>query len=117
MTKELTPDEIIDALGGTSKTARLCGVKDPSVSEWRKEGIPPARLMFLRLARPKVFASLETDCNAKSDEALLARATTRRATDSVLSPGHAGRQLPPTNAIFDTVPARAAVGIDVGAKP
>ncbi|MDO8065600.1 DNA-binding transcriptional regulator [Janthinobacterium sp. SUN206] len=33
------------------------------------------------------------------------------------TPGHAGRQPPTTNAIFDTVPARAAVGIDVGAKP
>jgi len=32
-------------------------------------------------------------------------------------PGRAGRQLPTTNAIFDTVPLRAAVGIDVGAKP
>ncbi len=31
--------------------------------------------------------------------------------------GRAGRQLPTTNAIFDTVPLRAAVGIDVGAKP
>lgn len=33
------------------------------------------------------------------------------------SPGHSGRQPPTTNAIFDTVPLRAAVGIDVGAKP
>ena len=32
-------------------------------------------------------------------------------------PGRAGRQRPTTNAIFDTVPLRAAVGIDVGAKP
>lgn len=32
-------------------------------------------------------------------------------------PGHAGRQPPTTNAIVDTVPLRAAVGIDVGAKP
>ena len=34
-----------------------------------------------------------------------------------VDPGHAGRQPPSTNAIFDTVPARAAVGIDAGAKP
>ena len=32
-------------------------------------------------------------------------------------PGRAGRQPPTTNAILDTVPLRAAVGIDVGAKP
>lgn len=117
MTKELTPDEIIDALGGTSKTARLCGVKDPSVSEWRKEGIPPARLMFLRLARPKVFDSLEADRTAKPEDGSLARAITRRASDPAPDPGHAGRQPPSTNAIFDTVSARSAVGIHVGAKP
>lgn len=47
--------EIIDALGGTSAVAKLCEVKAPSVSEWRKNGIPPARLQFLRLLRPEVF--------------------------------------------------------------
>ena len=34
--------QIIDALGGTFEVAKLCQVKPPSVSEWRKEGIPPA---------------------------------------------------------------------------
>lgn len=34
----------------------------------------------------------------------------------VADPGHAGRQPPTINAIFDTVPLRAAVGIDVSAK-
>ncbi len=34
-----------------------------------------------------------------------------------VAPRRAGRQPPTTNAIFDTVPARAAVGIDIGAKP
>lgn len=58
MTSEKTPDEIIDALGGTSEVARLCEVQPPSVSEWRKLGIPKARLAFLRLARPAVFAQL-----------------------------------------------------------
>ena len=33
------------------------------------------------------------------------------------TPGHAGRQPPAATAIFDTVPAHAAVGINVGAKP
>lgn len=41
----------------------------------------------------------------------------RRATDPALAPGHVGRQPPTTNAILDTVPLRAAVGIDVGPKP
>lgn len=55
MDKELTADEIIDALGGTSETARLCEVEPPSVSDWRKYGIPHARLMFIKLARPDIF--------------------------------------------------------------
>ena len=60
MTKEIKASDIIDALGGTSSTAKLCRVKDPSVSEWRRTGIPTARLMFLRLARPDVFMRLES---------------------------------------------------------
>lgn len=59
MPKEITPDEIIDALGGTNEVARLCEVRPPSVSDWRHLGIPKARLMFLRLAKPEVFAVLE----------------------------------------------------------
>lgn len=48
-------NQIIDALGGTFAVARLCNVRPPSVSEWRRTGIPAARLQFLRLARPEVF--------------------------------------------------------------
>ena len=48
-------NEIIDRLGGTVKVAELCEVTKAAVSQWRKEGIPNARLMYLRLARPDVF--------------------------------------------------------------
>ena len=48
-------NKIIDALGGTGEVAKLCRVKSPSVSEWRVNGIPPAREMYLRLLRPDVF--------------------------------------------------------------
>lgn len=47
--------QIIDALGGTAETARLCEVEMSAVSQWKTNGIPPARMMFLRLARPDVF--------------------------------------------------------------
>lgn len=53
----MTSSQIIDALGGTAEVARLCDVKMPSVSQWRNSRIPPARLMFLKLARPDVFAN------------------------------------------------------------
>jgi len=60
---------IIDRLGGTSETARLCEVKPPSVSEWRKSGIPKAQMKFLRLARPDVFKELEPLVNTESPPA------------------------------------------------
>jgi len=54
-TKHPTASEIIDRLGGTTSTARLCEIRSASVSEWRRKGIPKARLLFLRLLRPDVF--------------------------------------------------------------
>lgn len=59
MDTQIDPNIIIDRLGGTSATARLCEVEPASVSEWRTKGIPKARMMFLRLAQPKVFKELE----------------------------------------------------------
>lgn len=52
---DMTPTEIIDALGGTTHVAKLCEVTEGAVSQWRRNGIPNARLMYLRLARPDVF--------------------------------------------------------------
>lgn len=59
-------NSIIDALGGTAAVAGLCQVKQPSVSEWRRFGIPPARLMYLRLLRPDVF---EKEQNSTTEQA------------------------------------------------
>lgn len=50
---------IIDRLGGTSAVAKICEIKPPSVHEWRTNGIPKARLQFLRLAYPKAFEGLD----------------------------------------------------------
>jgi hypothetical protein len=55
----MNPSEIIEALGGTFRVAELCEVRPPSVSDWKKHGIPRARMMFLRVARPDVFKALE----------------------------------------------------------
>ena len=49
------PNTIIDAIGGTRKTAAICEVSPSAVTQWRTNGIPAYRLMFLRLARPDVF--------------------------------------------------------------
>ena len=47
--------KIIDALGGTVKVAELCDVTTGAVSQWRNDGIPRARLMYLKAIRPDVF--------------------------------------------------------------
>jgi hypothetical protein len=52
---------VIDRLGGTSATARLCEVKPPSVSDWRHSGIPKDKLKILRLTRPDVFEGIDPD--------------------------------------------------------
>lgn len=50
------PDsELIDAYGGTSKVAALCGLTTGAVSQWRTNGIPKAWKKFLRMAKPKAF--------------------------------------------------------------
>lgn len=51
----MDPSKIIDELGGTAKVADLCEVSMAAVSQWRVDGIPKPRLMYLRLARPDVF--------------------------------------------------------------
>lgn len=54
------PDaKIIDLLGGTCAVAALCRVRPPSVSEWKRRGIPRARRQFLELFRPDVFGTGE----------------------------------------------------------
>ena len=46
---------IIDRLGGNTVTAKMFSISSQAVSKWRNVGIPEARLMYLKLARPDVF--------------------------------------------------------------
>lgn len=46
---------VIAALGGPAATARIFGIKPPSVMGWLEKGIPPARLMYLDVAYPEVM--------------------------------------------------------------
>lgn len=66
--------EIIDRLGGTAEVSRIFGLSMPSVSDWKKDGIPPARVMFLRVAKKKELA----DCDL--DSATAARRAAQEAT-------------------------------------
>lgn len=86
---------IIKKLGGGVKTAALCQVSPAAVSQWIENGIPPARLMFLKLARPDVFT--------ENDD------LKRQTTDKLIDRGHGGRQPASPHNILDTVPDGAVI--------
>jgi len=46
---------LIDALGGTSKVAEMCGLTTGAVSQWRTNGVPKAWVMFFKARRPDLF--------------------------------------------------------------
>lgn len=51
----MTTSQIIENLGGTTAVAHLCEVTPGAVSQWKREGIPAARVMYLRAVRPEAF--------------------------------------------------------------
>lgn len=53
--------QIIKALGGTSAVSRMFGIAAPSVSKWKKEGIPRGRMMYLRLTRRKQLSGIDLE--------------------------------------------------------
>lgn len=55
---------VIDALGGTVATSRLCDVSSQAVTQWRRAGIPKPWRMYLRLLRPQVFQALVASAGA-----------------------------------------------------
>ena len=66
---------VIRELGGPTATARIFGIKTPSISGWLEKGIPPARLMYLEVAHPKALRAArkikpedEVDRAAASDD-------------------------------------------------
>lgn len=66
---------VIAELGGPTATARIFGIKPPSVMSWLEDGIPKARLMYLDVAYPKVMRAArkikpedEVDRAAASDD-------------------------------------------------
>jgi DNA-binding transcriptional regulator YdaS (Cro superfamily) len=49
----MSDNEIIQTLGGTTKVAKLCGVTLAAVSQWRNNGIPQDKLIFLAASLEK----------------------------------------------------------------
>lgn len=56
MSTEISPSEIIDTLGGTAETARLCHTAWQTVSGWRNQKTIPGAKLFL-LAYPLEVAT------------------------------------------------------------
>lgn len=52
-------NEVIELLGGTTKTAVLCEISPQAVSQWRENGIPKAQRKFLRAERPDIFKRID----------------------------------------------------------
>lgn len=46
---------VIAELGGVAATARIFGIKPPSVMGWLEKGIPKSRLMYLEVAHSKAM--------------------------------------------------------------
>lgn len=63
---DIQANKVIDLLGGTGATAKLCETSPGAVSQWRRDGIPSARLMYLKLARPDVFEKVGA-CDATTE--------------------------------------------------
>ncbi|MDY7537661.1 Cro/CI family transcriptional regulator [Undibacterium sp. RTI2.1] len=61
--ENLLDSKIIDKLGGTSAVAKIFDISPPSVSDWKKTGIPKARRMYLELKYPDLFSTTQPSDN------------------------------------------------------
>lgn len=64
----ITPDSVIDALGGTKAVAAALSLAAPTVSGWRVRGIPSAHWLSLtRLASEQGIAEITLEALARLD--------------------------------------------------
>ena len=56
----MSPEKIIDRIGGTSRVAEMCEVTKSAVSQWRRNGIPLGHMKFLRVVRPDAFDEVDS---------------------------------------------------------
>ena len=79
--------QIIEALGDTAAVSRLFGISMASVSDWKKLGIPPARLMYLKAVHKKKLTGI--DLNKATSRQHLARKPRRAAAPVADGASHA----------------------------
>lgn len=53
--------QIIERLGDTAEVARMFEIRMPSVSDWKKSGIPKARMMLIKAVRPEVLDGIDVE--------------------------------------------------------
>lgn len=68
----MNDNKLIDDLGGNAEVARLCDVSWSAVYQWRKDGIPRARLMYLKAIRPDVFRLASNPKNTNTNKPVFA---------------------------------------------
>jgi len=51
--------QIIEALGDTAEVALMFDITKSSVSVWKRNGIPKARMMYLKVTRAKVLKGVD----------------------------------------------------------
>lgn len=57
---EFTSEQFINLLGGTTKVSKMCGTTAGAVSQWKSNGIPKDKLIFLALSIEKQTKGLVT---------------------------------------------------------
>lgn len=57
--------DLLTEIGGTGFVAHLCEVSSQGVSKWRRNGIPQARMMFLRVCEEHGIKSIVRDWESK----------------------------------------------------
>lgn len=57
--KNIEAAKVIELLGGTVAVSRMCEIQSPSVSRWKRNGIPKDQARYLREVRPDVFQSVD----------------------------------------------------------
>ena len=89
--------------------AKALGVTQSNVSHYEQGQEMPPAVAKLLIAHAASLGEVVTYTDIYGEPIA--------ASPRSMSPGYAGCQPPTTNAILDTVPLRAAVGIDRDAKP
>jgi hypothetical protein len=70
MSQMPTASQVIDRLGGPVAVSKLCGCISPqAVTQWRRNGIPQPRRMYLEVVAPHAFEPMQAEQSEIRDAA------------------------------------------------